>query len=135
MRPIMAAILLTALLAGCQGPAAPVTGSTETIFTEHPVATIVGTELRWDAHLLNAANATSAPFRLQVAIKSSRTGATSERGVDVRPIPARADSIVSVRTPYDGPGDYSGVAELLAGERVVARMTVFFEHCAPMLFC
>lgn len=129
---LAAALLAVPWLAGCGAPSGPsgeIVGSTGILFEERPVGSVQGADVVWDVRLDNPGNATSAPAQVHMAIKSSRTGLTTERSADVAPIPGQGSAKLEVRTPYDGAGDYSGVAEVRVGASVVARALVFFEQC------
>jgi hypothetical protein len=133
LRPLaLLATLLLPLLAGCGAPASPPTelvGATGLAFLDRPLGMVQGLDIVWDARVLNEDNQTSAAAHLHMAVKSSRTGLTTEKTVDVAPLAPHATAAFQVHTPYDGTGDYSGVAEVLVGQSVVARAFVFFEQC------
>jgi hypothetical protein len=131
-------LLLAAVLAGCGSPKVPpqeILGSTGLVFPARPGARLQDLDLVWDALVRNGDNTTSAAAQLHLAIKSSRTGLTTERTAAIERLAPHTDARLQVRTPYDGVGDYSGVAEILVGDLVVQRAFVFYEQCAPMAAC
>lgn len=126
------ALLACALLAGCGAPEQPqgeVLGATGITFQARPVGSVHNLDVVWDVRLANQDNATSAAAQVHFSIKSSRTGMTNDASAPVNPIPGHGTAQLTVRTPYDGTGDYSGVAEVQVGPQVVARAFVFFEQC------
>ncbi|HUR60804.1 MAG TPA: hypothetical protein VM286_00365 [Candidatus Thermoplasmatota archaeon] len=131
---LASAMLVAVLLSGCgEGPADEVTGTSSLQFLERPLGAVRGAEVEWSIRLRNADNATSAPARVHLAITPKALGmaprAATEASLDVAPIPPHGTFEGVVRTPYQGPGDYSGTAEVRVGARVVARAFVFFEQC------
>ncbi|MEA3204388.1 MAG: hypothetical protein QOI63_2070 [Thermoplasmata archaeon] len=133
LRPLALALtLLVPMLAGCGAPAQPPTeiaGGTGLAFLDRPAGTVHGVQIVWDARVLNEDNQTSAPARLHLAVTSSRTGIHTDKSVDVARLPPHGTAAVQASTPYDGAGDYSGVAEILVGQTVVARAFIFYEQC------
>lgn len=131
------AALAAPWLAGCGAPGSSPqeVGSTAIRFESRPLGSVQGLDVVWDARLANAGNTTSVPAQLHLSIKSSRTGLTTDRTADVAPIPPHGTARLSVRTPYDGTGDYSGTAEVRVGRAVVARALVFFEKCDALQVC
>jgi hypothetical protein len=126
------AVLLAPLLAGCAAPAPQpeVVGSSGIVFAYRPVGSVQGVDVVWDVRLANDTNATSAPARLHLSIKSSRPpGLAHEADASIAPLPPRGTLQMQVRTPYEGTGDYTGTAQVFVGARSVAIVYVFFEQC------
>jgi len=125
-------LVLALLLCGCAAPAQPqgeVQGATGIAFAARPTGQVAGTHVVWDVHLVNQDAATSAAARVQLTVTFAQAS-TSKASADVAHMPAHGTADLQVATPYQGPGDYSGEAEVLVGTRVVARAYLFFEQCA-----
>lgn len=130
------ALVAACLLCGCGKPAPPqgeIHGSTGLVFTERPSAshTSMETEVVWTFSIRNEDSTMSAPARLHISVSySGSSGPAKEDSLDLAPMERSSSKVVTMRTPYQGLGDYTGFAEILVGEQAVARVFLFFEQCA-----
>jgi hypothetical protein len=119
------------LLAGCGIPV-PKTehlGSTGLVFAERPLGTRHGLEVQWDVAIRNVDNTTSAAAQLHTQVKSSRTSVTTTGDQAVDPIAPHAAIHFTVKAPFGGSGDYAGMAEIVVGQTVLARVLLYYEEC------
>lgn len=134
VRWALAAVLLP-LLAGCSQPGGdgPSLGSTDLQFAQPASGRRDGGEVEWLFWIRNNGTSPSVSADLAVEVSFSGSRAPAQRqSLDLAPIAGGAIQHVRVRTPYQGFGDYFGVAAIVAESRPVSRVGLFFEECAGL---
>ncbi len=138
LRPLSIAVVAAVVLAGCSASDPAQTSGTllrgSLVFALKSGAQQDDDLLQWSFLIQNTANATSTPAALHVHVSFTVNGHASdppvERSLDLPPLTPGDGRLFHVSTPYHGPGDYVGTAEIVMGGRTVAVDDLFYETCA-----
>lgn len=138
-RPLaaVAVLLLAAFLAGCAQPAAqpaPEPPSRHLVFTAMPEGQRQGGNVVWTLGVRNAGNTTSVAARLDSQVQwSNAQGVPHQSSLPLGTLAPGETRSVQVSMPYQGIGDYFGLAQLDAGAQPVAQVRLWYEECGNAL--